>query len=144
MILALWIIFVCYACKNVRTKNRAKAERGAAKARARVMAVTSPVYITPQYKAPTPAEIRRAEKEKEQRRKAEEDKRQAQLDLEFYEQQRTELFTLCDLIQAERDDPNTTPKRKTVLQRQLITAQEKLHRIDQKRNMAYFIATREA
>lgn len=142
MILTLWIVFVLYACKAVRIKNRTKAARRTA--RARVMAVTTPVYITPQYKAPTPAEIRRAEKEKEQKQKAEEEKRQAKLDLEFYKQERTELFTLCDLIQEERDDPNTTPKRKTVLQRQLITAQEKLHRIEQKRNKAFFIATREA
>lgn len=87
-----------------------------------------------------------AAKEAEQARKAAEKaakeavaREQAQADMEHYETIRQGYMDLCDLLQEEMQESTTTAKRRVAIQRQLLTLEEKLYKIDQRRAKAYYI-----
>ena len=84
-------------------------------------------------------EMERAQKEAEKAAKAAIVREQAQADMEHYETIRQGYMDLCDLLQAEMQESTTTAKRRVAIQRQLLTLEEKLYKIDAKRAKAYYI-----
>ena len=83
---------------------------------------------------------KQAEKEAERRRKSEFNRQQAQADLDHYEAQRQGYIDLLDALEAELTAYTTTERRRATLQRQILATEERLHKIDQRRAKAYFIA----
>ena len=84
-------------------------------------------------------EAQRAEKEAQKAQKAAIAREQAQADMEHYETIRQGYMDLCDLLQEEMQESTTTAKRRVAIQRQLLTLEEKLYKIDQRRAKAYYI-----
>ena len=87
--------------------------------------------------------IRRAQaaaKEAERRRKADFERQQAQTDLDNLDAIREGYMRLYDALEAEAQKKDTTEKRRLAIQRQLLTLDEKLYKLDAKRAKAYFVA----
>ena len=80
-----------------------------------------------------------ARKAAEKAAKAAVAREQAQADMEHYETIRQGYMDLCDLLQKEMQESTTTAKRRVAIQRQLLTLEEKLYKIDQRRAKAYYI-----
>lgn len=94
----------------------------------------------------SPAEIQRREKERERAQKAQERERKAQqarelarMELDHIEVQRAQLMALYAVMEAERNDADTTPARRNALTRQLIALDDRLFRLDAKRNKKYAV-----
>ncbi len=84
----------------------------------------------------------RIEKELERAEKREFERAAAEADLEFYAEVRQGYLDLCEELEKELNASTTTEKRRATIQRQLLTLEEKLHRLDQKRAKAYYLAQR--
>ena len=84
-------------------------------------------------------EAEQAAKAAEKAQKAAIAREQAQADMEHYEVIRQGYMDLCDLLQKEMEDSTTTAKRRVAIQRQLLTIEEKLYKIDTKRAKAYYL-----
>lgn len=80
-------------------------------------------------------ELEKAEKREFQRQQAEED-------LEYFAAIREGYMDLYEQLEEELNASTTTDKRRATIQRQLLTLEEKLHRLDQKRARAYYISQR--
>lgn len=81
-----------------------------------------------------------AAKEAEKRRKADFECRQAQADLESLDAIREGYMRLYDALEAEMQRKDTTEKRRLAIQRQLLTLDERLYKLDSRRAKAYFVA----
>ena len=81
----------------------------------------------------------RARKEAEKAHKAEFERQQAEADLEHMEAIRQGYMDLMDALEAEAAESTTTAKRRVTIQRQLLTLEEKLYKIDTKRAKAYYL-----
>ena len=81
-----------------------------------------------------------AAKEAERRRKADFERRQAQTDLDNLDAIREGYMRLYDALEAEMQRTDTTEKRRLAIQRQLLTLDEKLYKLDSRRAKAYFVA----
>lgn len=82
----------------------------------------------------------KAAQEAEKRRKEEFTRQQAQAELDSFDTIRDRYMQLYDMLEAELKDTKTTSKRRLAVQRQLITLDEKLYRLDAKRAKAYYVA----
>jgi len=81
-----------------------------------------------------------AAKEAEKRRKADFERQQAQTDLDNLDAIREGYMRLYDALEAEAQRKDTTEKRRLAIQRQLLTLDEKLYKLDARRAKAYFVA----
>lgn len=81
-----------------------------------------------------------AAKDAERRRKADFERQQAQTDLDNLDAIREGYMRLYDALEAEAQRKDTTEKRRLAIQRQLLTLDEKLYKLDARRAKAYFVA----
>ena len=84
-------------------------------------------------------EAERAQKAAEKERKAAFAREQAEADLEHFEVIRAGYMDLMDVLEEELQAETTTDKRRLTIRRQLLTLEEKLYRLDQRRAKAYFM-----
>jgi len=80
-----------------------------------------------------------ARKEAERQRKADFERAQAVSELEYLNNIRAGYCDLYDQLEKELNSAYTTEKRRSILQRQILQLEEKLHKIDQKRAKAYYL-----
>ena len=95
-------------------------------------------------------EARRAEQEAREQEKArreaqkaakrEYERQQAEADLEYLDGLRAGYMDLLDALEEELNASTTSDKRRLTLRRQMLTTEEKLHRLDAKMAKAYFTA----
>ncbi len=91
----------------------------------------------------TAAQAKVAERERksvERAARREYERQQAETDLEYLEGLRAGYMDILDILEEELNDSTTSDKRRLTIRRQMLTTEEKLHRLDAKMAKAYFTA----